>query len=255
MENNKNWNIDSIQALTETEAQAIALETIQIKEHNVYFVDFEGYFGYSCLVFKNHHHIYYANDYELHHTEKTREELKQIYIEILNNKLFTESELAEPLKDYDEYRRKSAFLHNYYGMRVDSVSIFCINPTKEQQAEFEEQTKDMIYNPVAFAYMSDADFVKHHIELLEALEKAKAETSGNYEYLKKAFLYEMYNHEYGINWQADWDVLSCFGKIEYHGESNAALEKYFTELNFTEVQKRAYLAARSQYYRETGSDY
>ena len=253
MKNNKNWNIDNIQALIETEAQAMALETMQIKEHNIYFVDFEGYFGYSCLVFKNNHHIYYANDYQLHHSKEDRkEELKQIYIEGLNNKIFTESEIAEPLKDYDEYRRKSYFIHNYYGMRVDYISIWG-NP--KDHPNFEEEVSGMTYNPVAFSYMSDADFVKHHIELLETLEKAKAETSGNYEYLKKAFLYEMYNHEYGINWQADWDVLSCFGKIEYRSESDEALEKYFTELNFTEVQKRAYLDARSQYYKETGSDY
>lgn len=72
MENKKDWNISNIEALTEAEAQTMALETMQIKEHNIYFVDFVNAFGYSCLVFKNHHHIYYANDYELHHTEKTR---------------------------------------------------------------------------------------------------------------------------------------------------------------------------------------
>lgn len=137
-------------------------------------------------------------------------------------------------------------------MRVDYISIWG-NP--KDHPNFDDEVKGMTYNPVAFAYMSDADFVKRHIRLLEMLEDAKADTSNDYEYLKKAFLYEMYNHEYGINWQADWDVLSCFGKIKYHGESDAALEKYFTELNFTEVQRRAYLDARSQYYSETGSDY
>jgi hypothetical protein len=33
--------------------------------------------------------------------------------------------------------------------------------------------------------------------------------------MESAFLYEMNNHEYAINWQADWDVCSCFGECEY----------------------------------------
>ena len=31
------------------------------------------------------------------------------------------------------------------------------------------------------------------------------------EFAEAAFLYEMDNHEYAINWSADEDVLSCFG--------------------------------------------
>lgn len=243
----KDWNISYIEAVTEAEVKTMALETMQIKEHDVYFVDFGGGFGYSCLVFKNDHHIYYANDYELHHSGETREGLRKIYIEGLNNKLYTESELAEPLKDYDEYKLKSHFLHNYYGMQVDYISIFG-NPN--DHTNFEEEVKGMIYNPVAFSYMSDTDFVRHHIELLETLDKLKENTSNNYEYLKNAFLCEMYNHEYGINWQADYDVLSVFGNIKYHGDNAEALQKYFEELNFNETQKRAYLGARNQYFQE-----
>ena len=241
----KDWNIESIRSMTENEAEAMALETMEIKEHNIYFVDFGGYFGYSCLVFKNEHYIYYANDYELHHKGKTKEELKAFYIESLNNVLFTETEIAEPLKDYREYDRKKKFLHNYYGMQIDYISIFG-NPN--DHPNFEEEIKGMTYNPVAFSYMMDADFVKHHIELLETLEKEKDAMSDNYEYLKNAFLYEMYNHEYGINWQADYDTLSAFGNIQYHEDD---LSAYFEELNFTETQKRAYLDARKQYFKES----
>ncbi len=249
----KEWYIDDIRTITEEQAQAMALEKRAIKEHNIYFVDFGGYFGYSKLVFKNGHHIHYANDYELHHRGnkwckgKTREELKEWYINGANTTLFTEKEIAEPLTDYDEYSRKSYFLHNYYGMRTDYVSIFG-KVTDETQAEFDRITKTMTYNPVAFAYMPDRDFVKHHIELLNTLEKAKEDMSNNYEYLKKAYLYEMHNHEYGINWQADFDVLSCFGNIKYHDTN---LQAYFDELNFTELQQQAYLAARKQYFKET----
>lgn len=244
--NKKTWTIDKIEALTEKEAQAMAEDTIKIKGYNVYFVDFAGdAFGYSCLVFKNDHHIYYANDYQLHHK---KEELKQRYIKGLNNKLYTEEEILEPIKDYDDYFSKSYFLHNYYGMQVDYITIFCINPSEEEEAAFKEKTKDMFYNPVAFAYMDDLDFVNHHIELYKALEKSRETISNSYEYMKKAFLTEMYNHEYRINWQADFDVLSCFGDVNYHDNN---LEEYFRELNFTETQKKAYIDARRQYYKET----
>lgn len=252
MEDKRKWRTKDIESITEEEAKAMSVETMVVKEHNIYFVDFENAFGYSCLVFKNHHHIYYADDYRLHHGSiDTLKELKQIYIEKMNSILFTEAEIAEPLKDYDEYRRKSHYLHNYFGMQVDFVSAIHINPTEEFKAVFREQTKDMIYNPVSFSYMSDPDFVKHHVELLQILENVKAATSGDYEYLRKAFLYEMYNHEYGINWQADYDVLSCFGSVQYHGDTTEALETYFAELNFTDIQKRAYMDARKQYFKET----
>ena len=243
----KEWNISDIENITEKEAQEMAIETMEIKGHKIYFIDFEGYFGFSYVVFKNGHHIYHANDYELHHKGKTRMELKILYINKINNILFTEEELAEPLTDYDEYNNKKHFLHNYYGMRTDYVSIFG-KVTDETQAEFDRKTKTMTYNPVAFAYMPDAEFVKHHIELLNTLEKAKDDISNNYEYLKNAYLYEMHNHEYGINWQADYDTLSCFGNIEYH---DTDLNAYFEELNFTDLQKRAYLDARKQYFKET----
>ena len=250
----KEWNIDSIQSMTEEQAKEMAIEEMEIKGHNIYFVDFGGYFGYSKLVFKDRHHIYYANDYELHHRGnewckgKTKEELRDFYINGTNTTLFTEEELAESLTDYDEYSRKMHFLTNYYGMRTDYVSIFG-KVTEETQAEFDRKTKSMTYNPVAFAYMPDADFVKHHIELLNTLNKAKEDMSNNYEYLKSAYLYEMHNHEYGINWQADWDTLSAiYGDIQYH---DCDLQAYFEELKFTDLQKKAYLDARKQYFQET----
>ena len=249
----KEWLIRDIESITEKEAQEMAIEQKEIKGHNIYFVDFDGHFGYSKLVFNNGHHIHYANDYELHHRGnswckgKTKEELREWYIQGANNILFTEEEIAEPFTNYDEYNRKKHFLHNYYGMRTDYVSIFG-KVTDESQKEFDRKTKTMTYNPIAFAYMPDAEFVKHHIELYKTLEKAKDDMSNNYEYLKSAYLYEMHNHEYGINWQADYDVLSCFGNIEYH---DTDLQAYFDELNFTDIQKKAYLDARQQYYKET----
>lgn len=241
----KEWFITDIESITEEQARKIANDTKEIKGYNIYFIDFEGYFGFSYVVFKNGHHIHYANDYELHHKGKSKIELKVLYINKINNILFTEEEIAEPIKDYEEYNRKRYFLHNYYGMQVDYISIFG-NP--KEHPNFEEEIKGMTYNPVAFAYMPDAEFVKHHIELCDILNTERERMSENYEYLKSAFLYEMHNHEYGINWQADYDTLSAFYNVEYH---DCDLEAYFNELNFTDLQKKAYLDARSQYFKET----
>lgn len=247
----KNWTITDIENIAETEAKEMSLETMEIKGHNIYFVDFGGAFGYSCLVFKNKHHIHYVNDYELHHNNSgmNREALRQWYIDGANNILFTEEEIAEPIKDYNDYELKSYYLHNYYGMQVDYISAFRIIRNKEEEKAFDEEVKGMIYNPVCFSYMNDGDFVNHHIELLNKLEAQKDTMSENYDYWKDAFLREMYNHEYGINWEADYDTLSAFGNIEYHGEEENELKKYFQELKFTDQQKQAYMDARREYYK------
>lgn len=235
----KNWDIHQIEAMPEREAQAMALETMQIKGHNIYFVDFKGYFKYSALVFMDGMHIYYANDYELHHPQKTREELRGWYIKTLNHKLYTEDEIIGPVTDYDDYKAKCDFLHNYYGMRRNHFSIFGSNEVKRK-------TAGMIYDPIAFAYFSDAGFVQHHVGLRKALEESWNARQGDYEIMKSAFISEMWNHEYAINWQGDWDVLSVFGNIHYRDGDNA-LQDYFDQLNFTDIQRRAYLDARLEY--------
>lgn len=69
----KNWNITNIENITYDEAQNIAIETMKIKDHDCFFVDFGSAFGYSVLVFKNAMYIHYANDYELHHDYRVKE--------------------------------------------------------------------------------------------------------------------------------------------------------------------------------------
>jgi len=117
----KNWSIDDIQNITYKEAQKNTLETIKIKDHDCFFVNFGDYFGYSVLVFRNGKHIYYANDYELHHKYKVKHEgkeaLRQYYIDTMQNKLFTDAELSQSIISYDEYKRKDQFLRNYWIMQ------------------------------------------------------------------------------------------------------------------------------------------
>ena len=246
-------NIRDIETLTEEQAKEMALETMNIKDHNVYFVNCGNGFDYSVLVFKNGHHIHYANDYKLHHSKNTSdEELREMYIKSLNHKLYTDEELIEPLKNYDEYRAKSYFLHNYYGMQKPHVSIFHIFHSDEEEKAYDEQVKDMIYDRVAFARYDkkDLDFVKHHEELHDILEQRFSETATNYEYQKSAFRFEMANHEYHINWQADFDTLSAFGNVQWHGDGYGGREEreaYFDDLGFNDVQRRAYEDARKEY--------
>lgn len=247
-------NIREIENISESEAKEAAIEIAKIKGFNIYFVDLEGHFGYSYLVFKDGHHIHYANDYELHHSwlvkEKGKEALRDYYIESINNKLFTDEEIIAPLKSYDEYTKKNYFLNNYYAMQRDRVSIFYINPTDEEKSVLEEAKKTMVYDRVGFCYIADKAFVEHHIELKNALEASKADTKNNFEYQKNAFMYEMANHEYAINWQADYDTLSAFGNITYQSDWSEDLNKYFDELNFTQIQRDAYVAARNEYMKK-----
>lgn len=244
----KDWTIEDIEVMTEETAKEMAIESMVIKEHNVYFVDFGGYFGYSALVFKNKHHIRYADDYELHHKGKTPEELREWYIEALNNKLYTESELLEPIKSYDESELKSYYLRNYYGMQESYVSIWFVG-TNEERERIKKKTENMIYNPVAFAYYdkSKEDFVNHHIELYNQFEKIQEQRTYDPEYMESAFYSEMSNHEYYINWQGDWDVCSCFCKCEYG--SDKTYQDYLKEGGFSEEIITAFETARRKYIK------
>lgn len=254
--NLKGLTISEIESLTEDQAKAAAVETAEIKEHQIYFVEIDGAFGYSALVFKDGHHIKYANDYELHHRHwlTSQEELNKFYKRSLAKKLYTDEELSEPLKSYDEYTAKEYYIRNYYGLRRDNVSIFCINPSKDQQAKFERKTANMIYDPVALAYYDDAEFVNRHMELFMELEKRYDETATNYEYQKSAFYYELGNHEYHINYQGDWDTLSCFGNIKYCGEGYEARQQYYKELKFNDIQIKAFEDARKEFLIKVTED-
>ena len=251
----KSFNITKIENMTEEQAVELAREKLEIKGHNVYLIDFPGYFGYSACVFCNGHHIHYANDYELHHKGRDREWLRNWYIDTLNRKLYTEEELQEPVKTYDDYESKRYFLQNYYGMREDHISAFRIATTEEKEKEFERSVKDMFYNPVCYAYYNDREFVQKCVKLHVDLMNAKNETLDNFEWWKDAFYREMCNHEYGINWQADYDTLSAFGNPKWrHDESKNTLGNWFKDLKFKKVQKEAYLAAREMYYKKANEN-
>ena len=243
---------DEISALSQEDAAGIAIETMEVKGYDVYFIDFGSLRGYSYLVYKNGHQI--TDDFGHLHTYilkgKGLAGLRQWYIDTLNTKLFTEEEIAEPLKSYDDYQQKSYFLHNYYAEQEDYISMFFIGSDKERE-ERRKKTENMIFNRVGFCYMDKSlkSFVDKHVELMDKLNAQKDNVADNYEYQKSAFLYEMYNHEYAINHQADWDVLSVFGTVSYE-DTMSDINKCFDALKFTDTQRRAYMDARAEYYRK-----
>lgn len=245
----KEYAIRDIEVLTEEQAAAMAIEAAEIKGHQVYFVDFGGYFGYSSLVFADGHHIKHADDYELHHAGKSRDELRKLYFASFNGKLFTADEMST-VSDYQDKQAKEYYIRNYYGLRRDHISMFFCGPDKERE-KLRKKTENMIFSPVFMAYYDkkDADFVKSGEKLLAALENAEPD-KGNSEYWKSAFLREMFNHEYGINWQADFDVCSCFGNCSSVANIDD-LNALFDACNFSDVQRAAYMAAQREYSKQS----
>ena len=251
----RTWNIDQIRAISEDEAKRLSSEHMTIKDHDVYFMDFGGYFGYSVLVYANHHHICYASDYEVHHPGKAHEQLKECYIKSLNNVLFTEAELIAPLASYEEYSRKDYFLSNHYSMRENYISIYFIGSDEERKAIKDRiKSEKMIYSPIARGYYANScfQFAEKLILLYAELCKRRQEADNDFTFLKNAFLQEMWNHEYGYNsYQGNWDVLSCFGRIRYNDADDPI--DYFDQLNFDDTHRQAYLAARKEYFKEFNS--
>lgn len=253
MTRTREYTIDDIKAMTEADAVDLALEKLDIKGHAVYLVDFGGYFGYSFLVFKNGHHIHYANDYQLHHPGlKPGTGLRSLYIQKMNDILFTDEEIVSPLNDYREYDRRSRYLRDFYGQSSDRLSIFGDFSTEAKVKAYEEKKKEYpYYSNITFGWYADQEFVKHLDELFNKLEAVKAATRDDFDYWKGAFKYEMGNHEYHINWQADYDTLLAFGNIRYHGNEENEVEQYFNELQFTDTQRQAYRDARLEYLNES----
>lgn len=210
-----NWNINSIENITYEEAQKNALETMKIKDHDCFFVDFGGDFGYSVLVFRNGKHIHYTNDYELHHGYKVehegKEALRQYYIDTMQNKLFTDVELLQDITSYDEYKRKDYFLRNYWIMQFDSLSIFGIGDKAQKEID-EAKPNFPFYNPISFCYVADAEIVEKSKMFSEHLEKSYAELKTDDEAFRDMVSRELANHEVCIT--CDYtDALEALGMV------------------------------------------
>lgn len=190
--------ITEIEKLTYDQAKEIAVEEMKIKDHNCLFIEIDGGFGYSILVFKNGKHIYYANDYELHHAylvkEKSKSALRDYYIEEMNNKLYTDSELLEPIKTYNEYDKKQYFLRNYWIMRYDYLSCFAIS--KDDKKKLEDGKKLYpFFNPNSFCYVKDEDIIKIQKKYMYNIETEYKKLKENNDTFREMIKYELGNHE------------------------------------------------------------
>lgn len=59
--------ITDIESLTYEQAKEIAIEMIMIKDHDCFFADLGRFWLFRFMYLKMEGHIYFANDYELHH--------------------------------------------------------------------------------------------------------------------------------------------------------------------------------------------
>lgn len=209
----RDFTISEIENLTYAQAREMAIETMEIKEHEIFFVNLGEYFGYSYLVFKNEKHIYYANYYQLHCgyiVEKSGlEGLRGYYIELINRKLYTDAELLEEVKSYDDYEKKSHYLRNYYIMRYDYVSIFAISEEDKKKVEEGKKTHPY-YNPISFCYVKDEEIIKTQAKFMANLEKGYEKLKESTEGFREMIRQELYNHEACITCTAS-DALDALG--------------------------------------------
>lgn len=211
----KEMNITKIENLTYEEVKENALEHLVIKDHDCFFIDFGGYFGYSVLVFKNEKHIYYANDYELHHRhlvkEKGRDTLREYYIKEMNGKLYTDVEMMEEPTSYDEYEKKNHFLRNYHIMRYDHESIFFIGTDAEREERKKKIERNYpYYNPVSFCYVAEPEIINIQKKYLEILQNAYERLQNDLGVFREMVRKELANHEACITYDYT-DALCALG--------------------------------------------
>lgn len=207
------WTIKEIQNLSASYIEGLNAEHIEVKGHNVCLVDLGGAWGYSALVTCEGRHIYHANDYQLHHYGRPDDELRGIYIEELNNKLFTDDELAQEC-DYDGLKAREHYIANYYSMRRECQSYWCYDK-KDIKQWYKDEIDTVVFSRLAYAFYHeyDKDHVERMNELWDALQRAN-DPLRDYEHAFDAFKSEMFNHEYPINYQGDWDVIRLFANVD-----------------------------------------
>lgn len=224
------WDIDHIDKITEAEARIMADQHEVVKGHDIYFIDFGGYFKFGYVVFCSGHHMRHASDFELHHSGKSREELYKFYRACLKKKLFTEKGLAAKLKNYNDYQARKNYLTNYYCDMENYIFSMGNFGDPEFKAQHEAETKDLYFNNVTFGYYRNPDFVKKCADLYDAIEAAKDAMSSDFEYWKKAFRYEFGNYE-------------CI----YGGRYIEAAAAATNGKPLNDIQKRAYKEAKREY--------
>lgn len=96
--------------------------------------------------------------------------------------------------------------------------------------------------------------LKSHVdELVEATENShkaiRVLIESDPDFARGAFLYEMSNHEYHINWQGDWDVCGCFADTMLEYEEDKTYVDYLREAGYSDRVIDNYREASREMYR------
>ncbi len=144
-------------------------------------------------------------------------------------------------RDYLKAERKS----------VNELPIFFAFNMEQFKEEMEARgltvdDTDQIYSLGAGGYYlrKDADVIAAFLLKKDGLRKMMRDPA----FAEDAFYYEMCNHEYGINLQADWDVCGCFGNPKYR--AGADYRDYLKEMRYSKKVVEAYSAARARYFKD-----
>ena len=222
----EDWNINDIENLQELDCILLAVDHEKVKEHDIYFVDFKGYFGYSAIVFYDGAMIRHTNLYELHyrHSFTNREELHKYYIKLLNSRLYTDAELLQPLKNYTDYQNKTNYIRNYYSCRENYISAFQILTREEEKTAYKEATKNLHYNPVTFGYYENAEFCKECTHISDEVQEQLKAMDNDLQYWQDAFYHEFFNYEcqYSENFE---EAARATGIREFNEIQKKAFEK------------------------------
>ena len=137
--------------------------------------------------------------------------------------------------NYQEFKKQRQEAYNALPVKY----AFSNEQFKEMMKEWglTEKDTDKIYklgSTGGFYLKTDAPKIRAWMndDSDEQLEKLMQDE----EFAVGAYYYEMCNHEYGINYDGDWDVLQCFGKEKLE------------ELD--ENQLRFYKIARKKYWED-----
>lgn len=147
-------------------------------------------------------------------------------------------------KEYREQREKE----------MNELPIFWAFSTEQFMEEMKKRTRATTVEGAAklvyrfgnggFYLKTDAQKVRDYFNKPDQLP----ELMKDYNFAFDAILYEMNNHEYAINWQADWDVCSCFGHVDY-SDTEDELQRYFDQLGWEDTTRCAYFAAKKEHYK------
>lgn len=99
-----------------------------------------------------------------------------------------------------------------------------------------------------FFLKSDADIIRawfnedHSKILHDRMESSQ-------KFAREAFVYEMYNHEYPINWEGDYEVCSVFGSCKF-SESKTGSD-YLREMGYSDKVIKIYNESAEKVYRSS----